>query len=287
MSKAGLVIAVCVTIVTGCSSVDSPPSEVKTTEKSAVLVPIEPAPIISESAAPSAPPEPAMPRRSLTPNEIRRMQVRLRALGLDPGPVDGLAGAKTQSAVKHFHLGCGQLKNLLDSGQFSTLAARAPSQLPSRRETLTMQHQLRDAGFDPGPVDGIFGAKIKTIFTHLLNGCPAAQEFVAVFDQTEVPLDKLPTTAVKPPEPPCAPQTIALLSSREGEDQSGARPIALQPKEEIRVLQLRLRDAGYDPGPVDGLMGPKTKWALQQMQEASQQSAKPKHVRSTKIITEY
>jgi peptidoglycan hydrolase-like protein with peptidoglycan-binding domain len=35
-------------------------------------------------------------------------------------------------------------------------------------------------------------------------------------------------------------------------------------REEIRLLQTQLKAAGFDPGPVDGMLGPKTKSALQQ-----------------------
>jgi peptidoglycan hydrolase-like protein with peptidoglycan-binding domain len=38
---------------------------------------------------------------------------------------------------------------------------------------------------------------------------------------------------------------------------------------------LRLRDAGFDPGPFDGIMGQKTRSALQQY-EASQRGKKTK-----------
>ena len=46
-------------------------------------------------------------------------------------------------------------------------------------------------------------------------------------------------------------------------------------REEVRILQLRLRDAGFDPGPFDGMMGPKTKAALEKY-EASQRGQKTK-----------
>jgi peptidoglycan hydrolase-like protein with peptidoglycan-binding domain len=39
-------------------------------------------------------------------------------------------------------------------------------------------------------------------------------------------------------------------------------------REEIRILQLRLRDAGFDPGPFDGVMGPRTSKALEEFQAA-------------------
>jgi peptidoglycan hydrolase-like protein with peptidoglycan-binding domain len=35
-------------------------------------------------------------------------------------------------------------------------------------------------------------------------------------------------------------------------------------KEDIRLLQIQLKAAGFDPGPFDGMLGPKTKSALQQ-----------------------
>jgi peptidoglycan hydrolase-like protein with peptidoglycan-binding domain len=34
--------------------------------------------------------------------------------------------------------------------------------------------------------------------------------------------------------------------------------------DEIRLLQAQLKAAGFDPGPLDGLLGPKTQFALQQ-----------------------
>ena len=37
--------------------------------------------------------------------------------------------------------------------------------------------------------------------------------------------------------------------------------------EKIRQEQLRLRDASFDPGPIDGILGPKTKVAMQRYQK--------------------
>jgi hypothetical protein len=51
-------------------------------------------------AAPSPPP--------LNRDEVREVQARLRALGFNPGPIDGAAGAMTTGAVAHYQQARGQ-----------------------------------------------------------------------------------------------------------------------------------------------------------------------------------
>jgi peptidoglycan hydrolase-like protein with peptidoglycan-binding domain len=34
-------------------------------------------------------------------------------------------------------------------------------------------------------------------------------------------------------------------------------------EDEIQLVQARFRDAGFDPGPIDGIIGPKTRTAIQ------------------------
>ena len=41
------------------------------------------------------------------------------------------------------------------------------------------------------------------------------------------------------------------------------------PAEIIKKVQSALKEKGFDPGPVDGLMGPKTEQALKQFQQAN------------------
>ena len=285
MIKAGLVIAACVTIVSGCAFVDGAPTEVPTHAGSAAIVALEPVSAIDETEVSVASPTPAVKPRSFTPDDVRRMQVRLRDVGLDPGPVDGVAGGKTKAAIKRFQFGCAEHQEFLGGSQSSTFHAGSPNKVPSREETLAIQNRLRNAGFNPGPADGIFGAKMKIIFTHLQNGCAAAQDFVAYLDQPADGSGKLTAAAVNLPERPSATRIIAAQSRQEAAKQLAA-PIAVRPQEEIRILQLRLRDAGYDPGPFDGVMGPKTKLALQQMQ-ASQRGGKAKNTLTAGIGVQY
>jgi peptidoglycan hydrolase-like protein with peptidoglycan-binding domain len=280
MIKASLIIAAGVMIASGCAFVDNPQTDVATTVQSPTVA-IETAAAISETEAPTAKPAPAVIARSLTTDDIRRMQVRLRDVGLDPGAIDGVAGARTKAALKRFQLGCAELQSMLDGNlNYGMLLDK----VPNRQETLALQSQLRGAGFNPGPADGIFGGKMKTIVTHLQNGCPVAPEFAVQLDRPADFTGK-PTAAVNLPERPSVTRMIATQGRQEAAKQL-AGPVAVRPQEEIRILQLRLRDAGYDPGPFDGVMGPKTKLALQQMQ-ARQRGGNAKNTITAGIGVQY
>ena len=105
----------------------------------------------------------------------------------------------------------------------------------------------------------------------------------------DVPADpiKADMTARAPKEivKPTAVQPVASRSDDVARDASPAQ--AAQPREDIRILQLRLRDAGFDPGPFDGIMGAKTQAALAQY-EASQRNTKIKtSLPTTKISGQY
>ena len=87
------------------------------------------------------------------------------------------------------------------------------------------------------------------------------------------------------PQRPSATQIIPAQSRAEAVKQLAATG-AVRPQEEIRILQLRLRDAGFDPGPFDGVMGPKTKLALQQLQ-AKERGGKTRNALTAGIIGQY
>src|SRR4030095_7207786 len=136
--------------------------------------------------------------------------------------------------------------------------SQAVNRVPSRQETEAIQTQLRDAGFNPGPVDGVFGNKTRSVMARLKADCPTLNDLAGVFDY--------PLTASK--KQVVASQTLATNSARlQSLSAPGRRDaFSARSQEDIRILQLRLRDAGFDPGPFDGVMGPKTKAALQQYQ---------------------
>jgi peptidoglycan hydrolase-like protein with peptidoglycan-binding domain len=249
-----LMICLWVFAATGCAIWETPEVD---SEKTAVPV----------SALESTPgPEPREPELAVktdvsprvpTREDIRRTQIRLKELGFDPGPADGILGTRTKTALSRLQTSCSKWQSLNgSSGQSGpqALDSSVPShRIPSRQETQMVQTQLRSAGFNPGPVDGIFGAQTKSVWLMVTNTCPMLNDFAGILD--------------RPIEVSAKPVSVRTVVS--------SQAVRVSNNEEIRILQLRLRDAGFDPGPFDGIMGPKTKFALRQY-EASQRGRKTK-----------
>ena len=98
---------------------------------------------------------------------VKDLQQALKALGHDPGPVDGVFGAKTEDAVKAFQaareipvdgvVGRVTWINIDEADQSHPVLKRGSIGLPVRR----LQSRMSAVGFDMGGVDGRFGAKTE------------------------------------------------------------------------------------------------------------------------------
>lgn len=113
------------------------------------------------------------------------------------------------------------------------------SETLSTEEVRRLQTMLKTVGFDPGRIDGAFGPKTKFAFLRMRSGCSGLN-------------DLLQGSAL---------ERMAPSIESSGGDRSGAAK-ATQRKEEIRVIQVRLKDAGFNPGTVDGIAGPNTRAAV-------------------------
>jgi peptidoglycan hydrolase-like protein with peptidoglycan-binding domain len=99
---------------------------------------------------------------------VRDLQEALKVLGFDPGPADGIFGAKTESAVKAFQqareivadgvVGRVTWINIDEADQSHPVLTAGSTGLPVRR----LQSRMSAVGFDTGGVDGRFGAKTET-----------------------------------------------------------------------------------------------------------------------------
>jgi peptidoglycan hydrolase-like protein with peptidoglycan-binding domain len=122
-------------------------------------------------------------------------------------------------------------------------AATAEDKRFSQEEIRAMQARLRRAGFDPGPADGIFGARTKAALARLESACVDLADLL--ISPAADPLQKSPA-AGRP--------AAAGVSS------------AASTADSIRLLQVRLKEAGFDPGALDGIAGAKTKAALARLE---------------------
>lgn len=113
-----------------------------------------------------------------------------------------------------------------------------------------LQHALRRLGWQPGPVDGLFGPR------------------------TEAAVKRFQRSAVLVPDGIVGPRTSGALRAARGSPLrlgAGYPQPAGSPR--VRMLQSRLRGLGLGPGPVDGRFGPLTRAAVVRLQRAGGLSA--------------
>ena len=110
--------------------------------------------------------EPVLKKGSNDP-AVRDLQEALKALGYDPGPIDGVFGAKTETAVKKFQqtreipvdgvVGRVTWINIDEADQSHPVLKAGATGLPVRR----LQSRMSAVGFDTGGVDGRFGVRTE------------------------------------------------------------------------------------------------------------------------------
>lgn len=111
--------------------------------------------------------EPVLKQGSNGP-DVRDLQQALKALGHDPGPIDGVFGARTTAAVKAFQqvreitvdgiVGRATWINIDEADQSEPVLRLGSSGLPVRR----LQSRMTAVGFDTGGVDGRFSQRTET-----------------------------------------------------------------------------------------------------------------------------
>ena len=108
------------------------------------------------------------------------------------------------------------------------------------------QNLLTQLGYDPGPIDGVFGDRTQDALDAFLRRHPTRDGFR--------PLGHIDREMIKHLEAVAA-QHTAVESGRQSSDGSE--------RGMVRRIQTLLVQLGYDPGPIDGLVGDKTIAALE------------------------
>src|SRR3954462_4282676 len=107
----------------------------------------------------------------------------------------------------------------------------------------TVQQSLSHEGWEPGPVDGLYGPRTKGAVTRFQAAARIGVDGIV------------------------GPQTRRALTHVQTESlRRGAGFAQPDGSPRVRSLQVRLGKRGLRPGPVDGLFGPRTQAAVQRLQ---------------------
>ncbi|ADY57486.1 Peptidoglycan-binding domain 1 protein [Syntrophobotulus glycolicus DSM 8271] len=136
-------------------------------------------PYVSQAGcAPSAPARPARTQSCPTLREgsrgasVRELQTLLSNHGFNPGPIDGIFGPRTRAAVVSFQTSKGLSPDgIVGPRTWAALGVNCTSSPSTKCPTLrrgsrgssvrTLQTRLNNQGFNPGPIDGIFGSRTQ------------------------------------------------------------------------------------------------------------------------------
>lgn len=130
---------------------------------------------------------------TLSAEEVRQVQTLLKTVGFDPGRIDGAFGPKTKIALLRLRSGCSGLNDLLQGVDLEKIAPAIESSAATRNNAArtmlrkedirVIQVRLKDAGFDPGTVDGISGPDTRSAVARFRSGCSALKAMPpAVFE---------------------------------------------------------------------------------------------------------
>lgn len=198
----------------------------------------------------AAPPAAPVPQPSA---EVRNAQQELHTIGLYGGPIDGLYGQETRSAVERFQRSRGlPVTAQLDGRTAAAIHGDAqrmaePLDLTDPTRVRTVQNRLRQLDFYHGAADGVWGQRTQRALEDFqrARGLP-------VGDMTR---GTLVAMSLDPGGFPI--RTASLAEARQP-----LEPVV------VRGTQQRLRDLGFYSGAVDGKWGPATQSALERFQRS-------------------
>jgi peptidoglycan hydrolase-like protein with peptidoglycan-binding domain/DNA invertase Pin-like site-specific DNA recombinase len=136
-------------------------------------------------------------------------------------------------------------ESTVDAGEAVLARGAGYAEAESAREVRALQRVLRKLGWQPGPADGLFGPRTENAVVRAQRAAGLAPDGI-VGPLTTRALER----ALRRP-----------LRAGTGYAQPDGSP-------RVRALQTRLRELGFEPGPLDGDFGPRTQAAVKRLQRA-------------------
>ena len=113
--------------------------------------------------------------------DVREVQLRLRTVGYEPGPIDGLFGPLTEAAVRSFQHAHGLATDGVVGPRTDAALRRAGTQADLQPVSV-IQRRLRTLGYETGPIDGAYGPLTEAAVERFqrdqgltVDGVPGAQ----------------------------------------------------------------------------------------------------------------
>jgi len=155
-----------------------------------------------------------------------------------------------------------------------------------------VQRALQEAGFDPGPIDGRMGRRTRSAlkaFQSANNLKPTGEVNAQTWEalqarrrdrsalKDQAPRRLASSLATLPlEETPDAHETAETTEAHEASASASQKDAVrsailesrLRSPDRIKKVQRALEQAGFDPGPIDGELGPRTDQALRAFQKA-------------------
>jgi peptidoglycan hydrolase-like protein with peptidoglycan-binding domain len=158
------------------------------------------------------------------------------------------------------------------------------NQTISKDRVRQVQTALKSRGFDPGPIDGVMGPKTMAAVRDFQSGqgltssgiideptMNALQSKAATGSATNPQRSTNPRTSGNVPSPqspqPNNPTPQAMAATPQSPSDIGVGPTAFD-LEDVRQAQMALRNRGFDPGEMNGMISSQTQEAIRQFQMA-------------------
>ena len=276
MLRKVVITSICFILISGCALTETSDVEVDSQNAANPASDPQAQPTANETTSAGRPEgenkTAATADKSLGAEYVRRIQAHLKSSGFFSGSVDGVVDGNTRMAIHRFQSVCVTRKDLVrnaggpalrpGSGMAAAKTGVGKHKGAGANVVRLVQVRLKDAGFDPGPIDGIDGAKTQSALLALQSGCMMLDT---------VPIVALNTAHTSKGDGAANGTKVSALIqraiNRSSEDFIGTTT-ENSGRGAIKALQARLREEGFDPGPIDGILGPRTKAAAQNYQSS-------------------